>query len=90
MLRDFVVRLVSEVNTPNSQILELQSRPGENNVIVKEVDERSLILKNVFIQGMGMDETIVNSVPINKLHRIGSFDSHRKFPRPNFIHYADR
>lgn len=34
MLRDYVVRLVSEVNTQNYQILELQSRPVEYNVLV--------------------------------------------------------
>lgn len=39
-----------------------------------------LILKNVFIQDMGMDE-----MRIEKLHRMGSLDSRRKFPRPIFI-----
>lgn len=37
MLKDYVVRLVYDVNTQNSQILELQSRSGDNNVMVNEV-----------------------------------------------------
>lgn len=100
MLRDYVVRLESQVNTQNSQILELQSRSMENNVIVNGVEEKApektnpeklpLILKNVFIHDMGMDETVVNSLRIEKLHRMGSFDSRRKFPRPISIQFAER
>ena len=100
MLRDYVVRLESQVNTQNSQILELQSRSMENNVIVNGVEEKApektnpeklpLILKNVFIQDMGIDETVVNNLRIEKLHRMGSFDSRRKFPRPILIQFADK
>lgn len=100
MLKDYVVRLESQVYTQNSQILELQSRSMENNVTVNGVEEKApkktnpeklpLILKNVFIQDMGIDETVVNNLRIEKLHRMGSFDSRRKFFRPILIQFADK
>lgn len=100
MLKDYVVRLESQVYTKNSQILELQSRSMENNVTVNGVEEKApkktnpeklpLILKNVFIQDMGIDETVVNNLRIEKLHRMGSFDSRRKFFRPILIQFADK
>lgn len=100
MLKDYVVRLESQVYTQNSQILELQSRSMENNVTVNGVEEKApkktnpeklpLILKNVFIQDMGIDETVVNNLRIEKLHRMGSFDSRKKFFRPILIQFADK
>lgn len=56
----------------------------ENNFIVNGVEERALektnpeklpvILKNVFIHDVGMDESIVDNLPFQKLRRIGRFD----------------
>ena len=40
-LKDYVVRLESQVNSHNSQILELRTKSMENNVIVNGVEEKA-------------------------------------------------
>lgn len=47
MLRCYVVRLESQVNTQLSQILELQSRSMENNGIDNGVEEKAPEKKNI-------------------------------------------
>ena len=100
-LKDYVVRLESQVNSHNSQILELRTKSMENNVIVNGVEEKApertnpaslaSILKNVFIQEMRMDESVANDLRIEKLYRMGNFDSRNlTFPRPIFIQFKDK
>ena len=36
-----------------------------------------------------MDESVANDLRIEKLYRIGNFDSRKKYPRPILIQFTD-
>ena len=84
ILRDYVIKLEFRINCQEKQILELQSRSMENNIIISGLDEKSpehnypenlpKIVRNMFVHELGLEKETADSLQINNLYRIGEKD----------------
>ena len=86
ILRYYVIKLEFRINCQEKQILELQSRSMENNIIIhlSGLGEKSpehnypenlpKIVRNTFVHELGLEKETADSLQINNLYRIGEKD----------------
>ena len=100
ILRDYVIKLEFRINCQEKQILELQSRSMENNIIISGLDVKSpehnypenlpKIVRNMFVHELGLEKETADSLQINNLYRIGEKDRNRKYPRPISVQFLNK